>query len=201
MNRVCGSMALIVAVCTFAGCASKPATTEAAKTVEGRPIAAANAKPAAPGMIAPISAAKPSTMLDAIKAMAGEWTTTDKDGKTVTAATYTVTANGSAVREVMFPGSPHEMTNMYHMDGSTLIMTHYCAMGNQPRMRAVAADGKTITLNPDSVTNLAKPDQVYMGGVTITFVDNDHVSFDWTSYKEGRADGSHNAPFKHTRKK
>lgn len=189
MNRMSQSLTLaLIAASALAGCASHSATAE--------PKAIAS-----PGVIAPISASKPSTMLDAIKAMAGEWTSTDEKGNPVTAAVYTVTSSGSAVREVMFPGSPHEMTNMYHMDGAYLVMTHYCAMGNQPRMRAVAVDGKTITLSPDSVTNLAKPDQTYMGGVTITVVDNDHVSFNWTSYKNGKADGSHNTVFTHTRKK
>ena len=33
-------------------------------------------------------------------------------------------------------GTPMEMVTLYHMDGAELVATHYCAMGNQPRMRA-----------------------------------------------------------------
>lgn len=147
-----------------------------------------------------VSAAKPETMLEAVKTLRGEWTMLDDKGEVQPASTFTVSSNGSVVREVMFAGSEHEMTNMYHMDGDSLIMTHYCAMGNQPRMRAVAADGNSITFAPDSVTNL-KSDAAYMGSMTLTFVDARNVSMDWRSIKNGKPDNSHNAPFKLTRKK
>jgi hypothetical protein len=38
--------------------------------------------------------------------------------------TFTVSSNGSVVREIMFPGTENEMTNMYSLDGNSLIMTH-----------------------------------------------------------------------------
>ena len=50
-------------------------------------------------------------------------------------STYRVTAAGSAVMEVLFPGTDHEMVTVYHQDGDDLILTHYCAAGNQPRMK------------------------------------------------------------------
>jgi len=37
--------------------------------------------------------------------------------------------------ETMGAGSEHEMVNMYHMDGDDLVLTHYCAGGNQPTMK------------------------------------------------------------------
>ena len=49
---------------------------------------------------------------------------------------FALTAQGTVVREIMMIGEPHEMTNMYALDGNTLVMTHYCSAGNQPRMRA-----------------------------------------------------------------
>ncbi len=49
---------------------------------------------------------------------------------------FKLLSGGSAVRETMFPGTDHEMTNMYHLDGHDLVLTHYCAEGNQSRMRA-----------------------------------------------------------------
>lgn len=32
------------------------------------------------------------------------------------------------------------MTSVYHLDGADLRMTHYCAAGNQPRLRAERID-------------------------------------------------------------
>ena len=40
---------------------------------------------------------------------------------------FRVTSAGSVVQETMFPGSDHEMVNMYSVDGDKLLMTHYCA--------------------------------------------------------------------------
>ena len=58
----------------------------------------------------------------------------DAEGQAVTHVVR-VSANGSVIMETMNPGSPHEMINMYHLDGEELVLTHYCAGGNQPTMR------------------------------------------------------------------
>ena len=41
-------------------------------------------------------------------------------------------AADSLVMETMFPGEAMEMISMYHMDGDTLLLTHYCALQNAP---------------------------------------------------------------------
>ncbi len=59
---------------------------------------------------------------------------------------FRVSAAGTVVMETMGPGTDHEMINMYHMDGEDLVLTHYCAGGNQPTMkldREMLAAGKT----------------------------------------------------------
>ncbi len=48
---------------------------------------------------------------------------------------FHVTAAGSAIEERMLPGTKMEMLSVYHMDKGDLLMTHYCAAGNQPRMK------------------------------------------------------------------
>ncbi|MBL0928465.1 MAG: hypothetical protein IBJ11_12580 [Phycisphaerales bacterium] len=132
-----------------------------------------------------------ASMLDPLKALAGEWEVLDESGKPITAAVFAVTSGGSAVREIMFPGSPHEMTNLYHLDGPDLVMTHYCAVGNQPRMRAAESrqtpEGRVIPFRFDSVTNWAGPDQHYMGEMTLTIVDAGTIRQTWRSFA-GKAD-------------
>ena len=49
---------------------------------------------------------------------------------------FRVTAGGTAVEEREMIGTPQEMVTLYHMEGGDLVATHYCMLGNQPRMRA-----------------------------------------------------------------
>jgi len=129
--------------------------------------------------------ARAAETIDRVKSLAGTWQTTGPDGKP-TVITYTVTANGSAVREVMFPGSAHEMTNMYHMDGSDLVMTHYCAAGNQPRLRCTKADPKELVFNFDDITNLPTENTQYMGYLTLHLDDQTHLRQEWRSVENGK---------------
>lgn len=55
---------------------------------------------------------------------------------------FRLASAGSVVMETMAPDSDEEMINMYHLDGSALMVTHYCAGGNQP----------TMLLNPQKST-------------------------------------------------
>lgn len=136
---------------------------------------------------------------DQLKSLEGEWTMQDEKGQTITASVFKVTAAGSALREVMFPGTPHEMTNLYHLDGSTLVATHYCAEGNQPRMRCSATTKVGATSGPNAmpggtaypftfadVTNLSAADGHYMGNLTVVVVDKDHIRQEWQSMKAGK---------------
>ena len=71
---------------------------------------------------------------ETMKKWAGEWegeTTGGEKGRVI----YRLTGAGSALMETLAPGTPHEMVSMYHMNGPDLVMTHYCAAGNQPHLR------------------------------------------------------------------
>ena len=54
---------------------------------------------------------------------------------------YETVANGSTVMGTYYKGSPMQMIDMIHQDGpENLRLTHYCAVGNQPRMKFVQSD-------------------------------------------------------------
>lgn len=175
--------AMALALC---GLAAAPATEPPAK--DAKPAARADA---------PAPSAAPS-LLDPIKALAGEWEMTDEKGVKQLAAVYRITGGGSAVCETMFPGSAHEMVNMYHLNGpDTLVVTHYCAVGNQPRMTCKSPTSKTTfdfkTLDPaKDVTNLKSIDGMYMGSLVLTITDADHITQDWTHFDHGKEAGKVN---------
>ena len=49
---------------------------------------------------------------------------------------YKVVSGGSALMETIREPNGTEMVTGFHPDGDRLLMTHYCSLGNQPRMRA-----------------------------------------------------------------
>jgi hypothetical protein len=103
------------------------------------------------------------------------------------AVTYRLTGAGSAVVETIFPGGDHEMVTVYTMDKGDVVLTHYCATGNQPRMRAAkGGDASSIAFKFDGAGNLASANDVHMHDLDIAFVDGDHVKSSWHLYKDGK---------------
>ncbi len=75
--------------------------------------------------------------LEALKALEGDWVATPASGSGVR---YEVIAGGNTVVKTYAPGKANEMLTIYHMDGDALVLTHYCALNNQPRMRFEVSD-------------------------------------------------------------
>lgn len=139
-----------------------------------------------------------------LKALAGTWVEADKDGKPTdkVVSVIKVTAAGSAVHETTFPGQPMEMVSVYHMDGPDLIMTHYCALGNQPRMKA---DTKSL---PNQIhfafaggTNLDPAKDMHMHEATLKFIDADHIELTGVAWVDGKPSEDHCGQMKLVRKK
>jgi hypothetical protein len=59
------------------------------------------------------------------------------------------------------------------MDGDTLMVTHYCAQGVQPRMKMVNSDNGSIKFEFLDCTNLkGHEDEGHMGSLEITISGN-----------------------------
>ncbi len=149
---------------------------------------------------APAPKSTTSPGFDALKKLVGTWTAPGPDGKPMETQ-FRLTAGGSVLVETLFPGSAEEMVTVYHMDGSDLMLTHYCMLGNQPRLKAVSAkETKKLMFKSVGGTNM-KMDDMHMGQAIITLTDDDHYEADWCSCSSGKADDSHHVSMKFTRKK
>lgn len=124
-------------------------------------------------------AAVRAPLWEALSSLEGRWISTTPYGESE--HVFAVTSAGSAVRELMGPGTESEMTNMYTLDGNGVAMTHYCGAGNQPYMRAARMDGDRLAFESVSVGDLKNAGDHYMGAMTLVFVDEDHVEQHWTS--------------------
>lgn len=142
--------------------------------------------------------------LEQLKKLAGTWVEADKDGKPTdrVVSVIKVTAGGSAVQETLFPGQPHEMLSVYHRDGADLVMTHYCVLGNQPRMKADPSSPKNqIRFQFAGGTNFDPAKDMHMHEGTLTFVDDDHIEFSGAAWVNGKPAEGHCATMKLVRKK
>lgn len=116
---------------------------------------------------------------DRLKTLEGRWEATTSEGKTP--ITFQVISNGSALLETI---ANENMVSVYHLDGNAILMTHYCAAGNQPRMRAQGVRGDALAFQLVDVANLKNKSDGHMQRLVIKFQDADHVTQDWT-WKEG----------------
>ena len=127
---------------------------------------------------------KATPLFDELKKLEGHWSSDSKDH--AADVTYKLSSGGSVLMETMAMANHAEMITMYHPDGEGLALTHYCMLGNQPRMKA-AKDQKpgVIKFEGDGGTNM-KPEDKHMHTLTVTFVDADHVKQDWTLFDGGK---------------
>jgi len=138
---------------------------------------------------------------EALKELAGDWVEIGKDGKPTDklVSSIRVTSAGSAIEETLFPGGDHEMVTMYFLDGDKLLLTHYCALGNQPQMRAEpGGDANRIEFKFVGRTNLKSADEHHMNAATLTLAGPDRYQAEWVSCKEGKT--CHQVKFDLTRK-
>ncbi len=137
--------------------------------------------------------------LDQLKSLAGTWSGsaagegeakgTEETGKVV--HDIQVSAAGTVVMETMNPGTEHEMINMYHLDGEDLVLTHYCASGNQPTMRLNREQSTASKLVFDFTggTNLDPAVDTHIHSAVITMKDGGKVESSWTGYAGGEQRG------------
>ncbi len=151
------------------------------------------------------AAAKPANpAFEKLKKTAGTWVEADKDGNPTdkVVSVVKVTAGGSAVQETTFPGQPMEMVSVYHLDKGDLLMTHYCVLGNQPRMKAdPASPANQIVWKFAGGTNLDPAKDAHMHGATVTFVGDDHMQIAGEAWENGKPSDAHCGTMKLVRKK
>jgi len=126
--------------------------------------------------------------LEKMKKLAGTWVAADQDGKPTdqVVSVIKVTAGGSAVHETLFPGQPHEMVSVYTADGPDLIMTHYCVLGNQPRMKADPKSPENqIVFRFAGGTNLDPAKDKHMHEATLIIVSDDRIEVKGTGWENG----------------
>jgi hypothetical protein len=166
-------LAALASAALAAGCASPAAGPDAAPAPEAFPVPEA----AGPDLA--------KAVFERFKGLAGAWKGEMGEGeaKAPTTVEYRVTGGGSAVEETLFRGTGHEMVTLYHLDGPRLLLTHYCAAGNQPTMVLVPGeDAARPRFEFLRATNLADPKEGHMHRAAFDFSEEGRLRTRWTFF-------------------
>ncbi len=126
-------------------------------------------------------------MFERLKTLTGEWEGTfewsrGRTGSGTLRVSYYLTGGGSALVENLVMGGVPTMTTVYHLDGSELRMTHYCAARNQPRLKAVKFDeaqGSAEFALVD-VTGVGPKNPGYVEAFLVRLLDADRLNLRFT---------------------
>ena len=130
----------------------------------------------------------PATLaaFEKLKSLVGEWEARDGvsyGGKPIRIS-YKVVSQGSGVMETYTQVGVDiiEMVTVYHLDGDSLALTHFCAVNNQVRLRAEppAEGSNALRFSFVDATNLTVSHKDVMRDLVITFADKDHFTQAWT---------------------
>ena len=98
-------------------------------------------------------------------ALAGEWHYASSSG--VTSAQYALVSRGSALLETWTGPSGAQTLTVYHPDHATVMLTHYCAQGNQAVLRLTEASATSFRFERESATNVTA-DQAVLTTLELT---------------------------------
>jgi len=145
------------------------------------------------------SQAKPAGGFDRLKTLVGEWNVTAPDAKPFVSS-FRLVSNDTALEETFENEKDRQMVTLYTADGNRLALTHFCSMGNQPRMETpgVTHDSNEFAFAFTGATNLASADDMHMHQMTLKIDDSDHFSETWTMHANGK---EQTETFHFTRKK
>ena len=123
-----------------------------------------------------------------LKTLVGTWVNVENADDDSRGVEFDVTAAGSAVTAIFYPGSDMEMVSVFHLDGpDQLVHTHYCALQNQPIMRLVKTD------NPNELrfefaggANIDVDKDLHVHHTTIRFLDSGEVENVVEAWDEGK---------------
>jgi hypothetical protein len=124
-----------------------------------------------------------------MKQLVGSWEgTMDKgQGPAKITANYKLTAGGSAIVETIFEGAPHEMVTVYYDNPNRkLNMTHYCMLGNQPKMALQSMKMNELAFDLAKNTEIDTAKEDHMHSLTINFDGKDKIVQRWTRFDGGK---------------
>lgn len=118
-----------------------------------------------------------------LKTLAGEWRGRTPQGRDI-GVSYRLTAHASALVETWDLGPGRESITIYHMDGTELLASHFCPLGNQPRLALKRASGNRLDFEFRDGSNLDPARDAHQQSFWIEFQGPDAIVRSET-YRQG----------------
>ncbi len=130
---------------------------------------------------------KQATPFDSLKDLVGTWQGDSPDGGGLTNSIHLV-SDGTAIEESFQSAQHQNMVTLYTADGDRIAMTHYCSIGNQPRMETAGVQAGAHRFSFDFVgaTNLKDRTDMHMDHLVLEMKDPDHFTETWTMAANGK---------------
>jgi hypothetical protein len=104
------------------------------------------------------------------RVLPGSWSMPSSKGGTFVVS-YKLISAGTVLVEEWGAGTPSETETVFHPDHGDLVLTHYCAQGDQPRLRVAEVSGDALVFRFVDITNRG-PDQSMLVERTLRFADD-----------------------------
>lgn len=118
-----------------------------------------------------------------LKGLVGDWEGAGPDG--TVRVSYRLVSSGTALVETIDAPDSSQMVTVYHPDGDSLLLTHFCSSGNQSRMRARSASDGRLEFAFVDATNVEASGQPPMSRLVLSFPAADRVVQEWTMVEDG----------------
>ena len=144
--------------------------------------------PAAAAEQAAHPAAPQDPRLEFLKALQGSWVGEFGDEMGEQMYEFRVTAGGHAVEEREMIGTPMEMLTVYYLEGKDLVGTHFCMLGNRPRVKATKrVKDNTLTFACDGTPGNSKShDEEHVHGWTMRLDDDGRLHYSAELVSDGQ---------------
>ncbi len=111
--------------------------------------------------------ATPQTAFERIKSLEGKWAIQSNGKALTTQMSYEVGSKGSIVTEQF-----GKELSVFYSDGQSLLMTHFCNGGNQPRLRLKEnSQPGLLEFEMFDITNLKDPTAAHVQRIIYRIVD------------------------------
>jgi len=126
----------------------------------------------------PARAGDPAAAWTRLKSLVGTWQREDAStpgSKAFRIRYRLISADAALVEEFGDPARQVTQT-VFHLDGERVLATHYCAQGNQPRLRLrTTAASDTLVFEFLDATNLEHATDSHLVRLTLRWRDADHL--------------------------